>query len=91
MDCISDRRDTLVLEHNLGSMRFVALTIMLAIFSLFLVTGSVVAEDETTTDESNVIIDVILPVALAFIMFSLGIGLTAVSYTHLTLPTIYSV
>ncbi len=84
MDCISDRRDTLVLEHNLGSMRFVALTIMLAIFSLFLVTGSVVAEDETTTDESNVIIDVILPVALAFIMFSLGIGLTVEDFSIIT-------
>ena len=84
MDCISDRRDTLVLEHNLGSMRLVALTIMLAIFSLFLVTGSVVAEDETTTDESNVIIDVILPVALAFIMFSLGIGLTVEDFSIIT-------
>ena len=84
MDCISDRRDTLVLEHNLDSMRFVALTIMLAIFSLFLVTGSVVAEDETTTDESNVIIDVILPVALAFIMFSLGIGLTVEDFSIIT-------
>ena len=38
-------------------------------------TGSAIAENEPTDDESNVIIDVVLPVALAFIMFSLGIGL----------------
>ena len=81
MDCISDRRDTLVVEYNLGNMRFGALTILLAIFSLFLLTGSVIAEDETTDDESNVIIDVILPVALAFIMFSLGIGLTVEDFS----------
>ena len=81
MDCISDRRDTLVVEYNLGNMRFGALTILLAIFSLFLITVSVVAEDETTGDESNVIIDVILPVALAFIMFSLGIGLTVEDFS----------
>ena len=56
-------------------MRKGALTIVFAIFTLFLVTGSAVAEDESTEDESNVIIDVVLPVALAFIMFSLGIGL----------------
>ena len=81
MDCISDRRDTLVVEYILGNMRFGAQTILLAIFSLFLITGSVVAEDETTGDESNVIIDVILPVALAFIMFSLGIGLTVEDFS----------
>ena len=81
MDCISDRRDTLVVEYNLGNMRFGALTMLLAIFSLFLLTGSVIAEDEATDDESNVIIDVILPVALAFIMFSLGIGLTVEDFS----------
>ena len=57
-------------------MRLGFLTIMFAIFTLFLVTDSAVAEDDTTEDESNVIIDVVLPVALAFIMFSLGLGLT---------------
>jgi len=50
------------------------------IFALFLV-GSVIAEDEVVEDESNVIIDVVLPVALAFIMFSLGIGLTVDDFT----------
>ena len=53
-----------------------ALTFMCAIFALFMATCSAVAEDETTEDESNVIIDVVLPIALAFIMFSLGISLT---------------
>ena len=33
-------------------------------------------EEESGEAESNVIVDVILPVSLAFIMFSLGIGLT---------------
>ena len=62
-------------------MRKGALTLVFAIFALFLVTGSVVAEDEAVEDESNVIIDVVLPVALAFIMFSLGIGLTVDDFT----------
>ena len=62
-------------------MRNGILTLMFAIFALFLVTGSAIAEDEPTEDESNVIIDVILPVALAFIMFSLGIGLTVEDFT----------
>ena len=74
-------RHTLVLEAKSRIMRKGALTVMFAIFALFLVTGSVVAEDEATEDESNVIIDVILPVALAFIMFSLGIGLTVEDFT----------
>ena len=62
-------------------MRNGILTLIFAIFALFLVTGSAVAEDEPTEDESNVIIDVVLPVALAFIMFSLGIGLTIDDFT----------
>ena len=33
-------------------------------------------EEESVESESNVIVDVVLPVSLAFIMFSLGIGLT---------------
>ena len=35
-----------------------------------------VQAQEEAEEESNVIIDVVLPVSLAFIMFSLGIGLT---------------
>ena len=61
-------------------MRLVILTLVPVIFALFLV-GSVIAEDEVVEDESNVIIDVVLPVALAFIMFSLGIGLTVDDFT----------
>ena len=57
-------------------MRLSFLTTVFVIFTLFLVTDSAVAEDDATEDESNVIIDVVLPVALAFIMFSLGLGLT---------------
>ena len=33
-------------------------------------------EEESVESESNVIVDVVLPVSLAFIMFSLGIGST---------------
>jgi len=62
-------------------MRDGVLTLIFAIFALFLVTGSAIAEDEPTDDESNVVIDVVLPVALAFIMFSLGIGLTVDDFT----------
>ena len=62
-------------------MRRGALTFVCAVFALLLATSSAVAEDEPTEDESNVIIDVVLPVALAIIMFSLGIGLTIEDFT----------
>ena len=78
LDCTT--RDTLVLDHKSGLMRLVILTLVPALFALFLV-GSVIAEDEVVEDESNVIIDVVLPLALAFIMFSLGIGLTVDDFT----------
>ena len=65
-------------------MRLAILTLVPVVFALFLV-GSVIAEEnntaDVTKDESNVIIDVVLPVALAFIMFSLGIGLTIDDFT----------
>ena len=51
--------ETLVLEYKVLIMRKGTLTLISAIFALFLVTGSVVAEDEAVEDESNVIIDVI--------------------------------
>ena len=51
---------------------------IVAIIALFLlsVTALPVQAQEDIEEESNVIIDVVLPVSLAFIMFSLGIGLT---------------
>ena len=73
--------ETLVLYYRVLVMEKGTLTLISAIFALFLVTGSVVAEDEIVEDESNVIVDVVLPVALAFIMFSLGIGLTVDDFT----------
>ena len=81
MDCISNRRDTLVLQYNLPIMRFATLTVIFSILALFLITNSVIAEDDVVEDESNLIIDVILPIALAFIMFSLGIGLTVEDFS----------
>ena len=55
------------------------MTILAAVAVLLLMTQTVVADDheEVTEGESNVIIDVVLPLSLAFIMFSLGLGLTA--------------
>ena len=51
---------------------------IVAIAALVLLTAMAlpVQAQEEVEEESNVIVDVILPVSLAFIMFSLGIGLT---------------
>ena len=51
---------------------------IVAITALVLLTAMAlpVQAQEEVEEESNVIVDVILPVSLAFIMFSLGIGLT---------------
>ena len=40
-----------------------------------------VAAQEVNEEEGNLIIDVILPLSLAFIMFSLGMGLTLDDFT----------
>ncbi|MAR61040.1 MAG: bile acid:sodium symporter [Euryarchaeota archaeon] len=55
------------------------MTVLAAVAVLLLMTQTVVADDheEAAEEESNVIIDVVLPLSLAFIMFSLGLGLTA--------------
>ena len=55
------------------------MTILVAVAVLLLMTQTAVADDheEAAEEESNVIIDVVLPLSLAFIMFSLGLGLTA--------------
>ena len=51
---------------------------IVAIATLILLSAAAlpVQAQEEVEEESNVIIDVVLPVSLAFIMFSLGIGLT---------------
>jgi BASS family bile acid:Na+ symporter len=54
------------------------------VFVTFFAANNAVAEEDTESDESNVIIDVVLPVALAFIMFSLGIGLTIDDFSIIT-------
>jgi len=58
-------------------------TILTAFAILLICTYPVVADDhvEETEEESNVIIDVILPLSLAFIMFSLGLGLTVTDFS----------
>lgn len=54
------------------------LTILAAIAVLILMSQPAVADEheETAEGESNPIIDIVLPLSLAFIMFSLGLGLT---------------
>ena len=52
--------------------RIVAISVLIAL----VVFSSPAQAQEETEEESNVIIDIVLPVALAFIMFSLGLGLT---------------
>jgi len=71
-------------------MRATVLAITAVIFAL-LISGQVHAQEEVE-DEGNVIIEVILPVALAFIMFSLGLGLTPNDFTLVfTEPKAFSV
>ena len=57
---------------RLGS---VVLTIL---FGVLLISSPVQAQD--VAEEGNLIIDVVLPIALAFIMFSLGLGLTRADF-----------
>ena len=50
-----------------------------AIFVILLLATPTQAQEtqvEEQSEEGNVIIDVVLPLSLAFIMFSLGVGLT---------------
>ena len=44
---------------------------------VLVILASPVHAQEESEEEGNVIIDVVLPLSLAFIMFSLGLGLTA--------------
>lgn len=57
-------------------MRSPPLMLITAILIISLLPQPALAEDHDAGEESNVIIDVILPLSLAFIMFSLGVGLT---------------
>ena len=65
-------------------MRNLRFPFFLGLFVFLICVNSAIAEDDVVEDESNVIIDVILPVALAFIMFSLGIGLTVDDFSIIT-------
>ena len=50
--------------------------VVISVLIVMVVVSSPVQAQEETEDEGNVIIDIVLPLALAFIMFSLGLGLT---------------
>ena len=54
------------------------MTILAAVAVLLLMSQPAIADnhEEVTEGESNPIIDIVLPLSLAFIMFSLGLGLT---------------
>jgi len=60
-------------------MRRISLVVVSALIMLTLVAAPAQAQDES--EEGNVIIDVVLPLSLAFIMFSLGVGLTTEDFT----------
>ncbi len=61
-------------------MRRISLAVVSALILLTLVAAPAQAQDESE-EGGNVIIDVVLPLSLAFIMFSLGVGLTAEDFT----------
>ena len=52
---------------------------------IFVISASIgVAQTESyESDENNLIIDVVLPIALAYIMFSLGIGLKVSDFSSI--------
>ena len=56
-----------------------SLVVLSILVGLFLISLPVQAQD-LVEEERNVIIDIVLPVALAFIMFSLGLGLTSADF-----------
>jgi len=62
------------------SMRRLSIAAISALILLALVAAPTQAQEETE-EEGNVIIDVILPLSLAFIMFSLGVGLTTEDFS----------
>jgi len=62
------------------SMRRLSIAAISALILLALVAAPTQAQEETEA-EGNVIIDVILPLSLAFIMFSLGVGLTTEDFS----------
>ena len=55
------------------------LVVFLILFGILLNSLPVQAQD-LAEEEGNVIVDVVLPIALAFIMFSLGLGLTRADF-----------
>ena len=57
--------------------RLVATTVLVVLVMI----AAPVAAQEVNEEEGNLIIDVILPLSLAFIMFSLGMGLTLDDFT----------
>ncbi|MDP6661645.1 MAG: bile acid:sodium symporter family protein [Candidatus Thalassarchaeaceae archaeon] len=61
-------------------MRRLSIAAISALILLALVAAPTQAQEETE-EEGNVIIDVILPLSLAFIMFSLGVGLTTEDFS----------
>ena len=67
-------------EKLSGVMTRVGIATLAALFVVIMLASPVQAQDETEED-GNVVIDVILPVSLAFIMFSLGLGLTMDDFT----------
>ena len=73
------RRTSYTVENSSKSMKpWLVATTVLAVLVMI---AAPVAAQEVNEQEGNVIIDVILPLSLAFIMFSLGLGLTLDDFT----------
>ena len=61
-------------------MNRIGLALVTTLIAIALLATPVQAQEDTE-EENNVIIDVVLPLALAFIMFSLGVGLTTEDFS----------
>jgi|TARA_B100000902_G_scaffold45321_1_gene52904 BASS family bile acid:Na+ symporter len=75
IDVYVKRRDS---SDNL--MNRIGLAMVSTLIAIALLATPVQAQDDTN-EEGNVIVDVVLPLSLAFIMFSLGVGLTTEDFS----------
>ncbi len=73
------RRTSYTVENSSKSMK--AWLVATTVLAVLVMIAAPVAAQEVNEQEGNVIIDVILPLSLAFIMFSLGLGLTLDDFT----------
>ena len=71
-------RHILYIEWNLAIFMTGSFKLLIAcLLTIIVLSPIVIAQDSdaSSSEESNIIIDVVLPLSLAYIMFSLGLGL----------------